>query len=365
MTSVPSHRQYMAEALELARRGEGHVEPNPMVGCVVVKDHAVVGRGWHARFGGPHAEVGALKQAGEHARGATLYVTLEPCCHHGKTPPCTDAILQAGVTHVVVGEKDPFPKVAGGGVQQLTAAGVDVQWEPLDGQIRHLLAPYLKRVTQGRPWVILKWAMTADGKLATTSGDSRWISNERSRALVHQLRGRVDAVIVGKTTALRDDPLLTARPPGPRRAARIVLDSRAELPDHLQLVQTAQEIPTWIAAAPGAPRDRLERLERAGCQVLVVPGETHVERWLNLLDELGRHDMTNVLVEGGASVLGTIFDSGDWDEAHIFIAPKLVGGRTSLSPVAGRGMEQMTDAVPLMRSRVETIGGDIHLHGYR
>ena len=233
----------MARALELAARGEGFVEPNPMVGCVIARGAEIIGEGWHRKFGGPHAEVEALHVAGTRARGATLYVTLEPCCHQGKTPPCTDAILASGLGRVVVAQRDPFPAVAGGGIERLRQAGLAVEVGLREAEARRLNAPYLKLTESGRPWVIAKWAMTLDGKLASRTGDSRWISNEASRAIVHQLRGRVDAIVVGRGTAGQDDPLLTARPAGPRVATRIVLDTRASLASDSQLVTTAGEAP--------------------------------------------------------------------------------------------------------------------------
>src|SRR5207253_7885382 len=214
-------------ALELAERGRGYVEPNPLVGAVVVHDGRIIGEGWHQRYGEAHAEVNALTAAGDAARGATLYVTLEPCCHHGKTPPCTDAVLRAGVQRVVAAMLDPFPQVSGKGADLLRAAGVTVDVGLCEAEARRLNAPYLKLLATGLPYVTAKWAMTLDGKIATRTGDSKWISNEASRRRVHELRGRMDAIIVGIGTALADDPLLTARPTGPRTPARIVLDSRA------------------------------------------------------------------------------------------------------------------------------------------
>jgi diaminohydroxyphosphoribosylaminopyrimidine deaminase/5-amino-6-(5-phosphoribosylamino)uracil reductase len=210
--------QMMSRAVELARRGEGFVEPNPMVGCVIVKDGEVVGEGWHQQFGGPHAEVHALQAAGERAKGATIYVTLEPCCHQGKTPPCTEAIIAAGIQRVVTALRDPFPKVAGGGLKRLVAAGIDVELGLGETEVQQLNAPYLKLVMAGRPWIIAKWAMTLDGKIATRSGYTKWISGEASRQVAHQLRGRVDAIMVGRQTAQLDDPMpLLAHPAVPRR----------------------------------------------------------------------------------------------------------------------------------------------------
>ncbi|HEU5116788.1 MAG TPA: bifunctional diaminohydroxyphosphoribosylaminopyrimidine deaminase/5-amino-6-(5-phosphoribosylamino)uracil reductase RibD, partial [Isosphaeraceae bacterium] len=242
-TYAAQDRLFMLRALAEARLGLGRVEPNPMVGAVLVKDGRLLSVGHHDRFGGPHAEIHALSNSGSSARGASLYVTLEPCCHTGKTPPCVDAILRAGVTRVVAAMRDPFPRVAGGGFARLSEAGVEVEVGIEEQAARTLNAPYLKRLTTGRPYVIAKWAMTLDGKTAVRGGQSQWISGPRSRALVHELRGRVDGLISGIGTVLADDPLLTARPAGPRQAVRVVLDSSARLPLSSRLVQTAGECP--------------------------------------------------------------------------------------------------------------------------
>ncbi|MCA9102103.1 MAG: bifunctional diaminohydroxyphosphoribosylaminopyrimidine deaminase/5-amino-6-(5-phosphoribosylamino)uracil reductase RibD [Planctomycetales bacterium] len=356
-------RWHMARALELAAQGRGHVEPNPLVGAVVAHGAEVIGDGWHHRYGGPHAEVEALAVAGVHARDATLYVTLEPCCHHGKTPPCTDAVIAAGIRRVVIAHRDPFPAVDGGGIGRLEAAGLEVVVGVEAESARRLNAPYLKLVTQARPWLIAKWAMTLDGKIATHSGDSRWISSPASRAVVHELRGRVDAIIVGRHTARLDDPLLTARPPGPRTPLRIVLDTRATLADDSKLVRTAAEVPVLVVAGPQALLADRERLTSAGCEVLVCDAETHQGRINQLLDELGRRRMTNVLVEGGATLLGALFDSGQIDEVHTFIAPRLVGGAVAPSPLAGHGHERMSAAGRVRVESCEQIGDDVYLRG--
>ncbi len=363
MDSSALDRWHMQRALELAARGQGHVEPNPMVGCVIARGAEIVAEGWHRHFGGPHAEVEALAVAGPRAAGATLYVTLEPCCHHGKTPPCTEAVIAAGIARVVAAQRDPFPAVSGGGLTALEKSGVAVEVGLLEDEAKRLNAPYLKLVQTGRPWIIAKWAMTLDGKLATRTGDSRWISSEASRAIVHQLRGRVDAIVVGSRTAAIDDPLLTARPPGPRTAVRIVVDSRAALSLGSQLVQTARETPVLVAAGPAAAEEGSRRLTQAGCEVFVCPAETHGERLRALLAELGRRRMTNVLVEGGSGLLGGFFDEGLIDEVHVFIAPKLVGGADAPSPLAGRGRKLLCEALALGEPRVQMVGGDLYVQG--
>jgi len=356
-------RQVMLRALELAARGRGWVEPNPLVGCVIVREGRIVGRGWHRKFGGPHAEVDALAVAGSQARGADLYVTLEPCCHHGKTPPCTQAILQAGVSRVVAAMADPFPQVAGGGLAELAAAGVRVEVGCCEAEARRLNAPYLTLLGDGRPWVIAKWAMTLDGRIATRTGDSRWISSEASRAIVQQLRGRVDAILVGRGTAEADDPLLTARPPGPRTALRLVADHRAQLASTSQLVRTAAEAPVLVAAGPEASAKDVSRLRSAGCEVFVCQGASDGERLQALLAELGRRRFTNLLVEGGGGLLGALFDAQLIDEVQAFIAPKLVGGSGAPGPLGGLGADKMAAALELDDLQVERVGSDLWVRG--
>ncbi len=354
---------HMRRALELAAKGQGWVEPNPMVGCVIARGAEIIGEGWHGRFGGPHAEVEALHMAGSRAAGATMYVTLEPCSHFGKTPPCTRAVLAAGVKRVVVAMKDPFPQVAGGGLAELQAAGVETECGLLEFEARQLNAPYLKLLETGRPWIIAKWAMSLDGKIANAGGESRWISNKKSREIVHKLRGRMDAIIVGRETALRDDPMLTARPPGPRTALRIVLDTGAVLPPGSRLVRTAAEAPVLVAVGREAAESNRSRLQDAGCEVFECAGETHVDRLQSLFDELGRRRMTNVLVEGGGRVLGSLFDARQIDEVHVFIAPKLIGGTKAASPFAGKGVERMAEALCLDVPEIEKIEDDVYVHG--
>jgi diaminohydroxyphosphoribosylaminopyrimidine deaminase/5-amino-6-(5-phosphoribosylamino)uracil reductase len=356
---------WMRQALALAERGRGFVEPNPLVGAVVVQEGRLVGSGWHERYGAAHAEINALAEAGPAARGATLYVTLEPCCHQGKTPPCTEAILQAGIARVVAAMTDPFPQVAGQGERRLRQAGVQYQAGACQIEARRLNAPYLTLLTQGRPYVHLKWAMTLDGKIATRTGQSRWISNAASRRLVHQLRGRMDAIIVGIGTAVADNPLLTARPPGPRTAARIVLDSHGRLPDTCQLVRTTSVAPTIVATTAAVPQERGARLQQLRCEVLPLPAREGRPDVCTLLKELGRRRLTNVLVEGGAAVLGAFLDADLLDEVHAFIAPRLVGGTEARTPMAGRGRDTIAEALTLDHWQVATLENDVYLHGWR
>ena len=355
----------MRRALELAERGLGKVEPNPPVGAVIVDDTGkILGEGWHQEFGGPHAEIHALNAAGDAARGATLFVTLEPCCHFGKTPPCSRAVIQAGIRQVVVAMKDPAKHVNGGGIRELIEAGIDVESNLLEREAQRLTAPFVQLMTNGRPWFHAKWAMTLDGKIASRCGESKWITNESSRAIVHQLRGRMDAVLVGIGTVLADDPLLTARPPGPRIANRIILDSQARLPLNSQLVQTLAQAPVIAIVSQKAPADRTEALQKAGVEVLAIESDANGRpSFVALSEELGRRRMTNILVEGGSEVHGALFDANLIDEVHAFIAPKLIGGKGAASPISGLGLELMSNAICLDDSKVELLDGDVYIRG--
>jgi len=355
----------MRRAIGLARRGEGLVEPNPMVGAVVIDAAGqVVGEGWHEQFGGPHAEVRALAAAGSAARGGTLFVTLEPCCHHGKTPPCTEAVLAAGIRRVVVAAADPFPAVAGGGVTRLREAGVTVEVGLLEAEAVRLTAPFRTLVQKARPWVIAKWAMTRDRRLvlpaeaqaAGPAGSGGWISSAASRAIVHDLRRRVDGILIGIGTAVTDDPLLTARPPGPRPLVRVVLDRRARLPPASRLVQTASDEPLLVAVGPEAPAERVATLERAGCEVWRSESPDSAAMLTALCSNLGRRQLTNLMVEGGAGVLQAFFAAGLVDEVWAFIAPRVAGG----GPLSA-GPPALLPALTV--EAVEQPGGDLFLRG--
>ena len=355
-----SDAELMGRALELAARGEGRVEPNPMVGAVVADAAgAACGEGFHEVFGGPHAEVNALRAAGDRARGGTIFVTLEPCRHFGKTPPCTRAILAAGVRRVVAAAGDPNPLVAGAGFAELRAAGIKVVTGVREAEALRLTAPFRKRLRTGRPWVVAKWAMTLDGKIATRAGDSKWVSGPESRAEVHKLRGRVDAVVAGAGTVRADDPLLTARPPGPRAAARVVLSRSGDLPAECQLTRTARESPVIVATQPGGA-GKLDSWRGAGCEVVCVDDLTPAV----VLTELGRRGMTNVLLEGGGAVAGAFADAGAIDEVWAFVAPKLVGGGGP-SPVGGTGLMRMSEAAGWGELEVTKCGADVWLRARR
>ena len=361
---VNEFESWMRAALALATRGRGFVEPNPMVGAVVLDSNGNwVGEGWHQIHGGPHAEIHALEAAGERARGGTLIVTLEPCCHWGKTPPCTDAIIRTGIRRVLAAMADPFPKVAGGGLKLLCDAGIDVRVGLCEADSKRLNAPYLKLLKTGKPWVHLKWAMTLDGKIATRTGDSRWISGEESRRRVHELRGRVDALVVGRGTLSADDPLLTARPPGPRTPARVVVTASGDLLERCQLRATAREIPVIVFTATGN-EEKLAGWKADGAQIVGVPVSDNGLSVDAVLQELGRRRFTHVLVEGGASLLGSFVDAGAGDEFHVFVAPKLIGGSDGKGASGGMGVERMAEALMVVEFTSERSGDDVYLHGY-
>lgn len=370
--------RYMELALRLARRGQGDVEPNPMVGAVVVRDRAarrappteVVGKGFHRRFGDKHAEVNALAEAGARARGATLYVTLEPCCHWGKTPPCTDAILAAGIERVVVAMVDPFAKVRGRGVRLLRRRGVRVEVGLLEPAARALNAPYITRLAQRRPYIIAKWAQSIDGCVATASGESKWISSEVSRELVQQLRGRMDAIIVGLGTVLADDPLLMARPARARSihriATRIVLDSHCRLPLTSQLVGTIPFAPVMLVHALKLDRSA-ERRRRAlaGRGVMTVPSAVDAAGRPSigvLLRYLAAQEYTNVLVEGGPEVMASFVRKKLVDEAHVFVGPMLMGGAHARRALGGPELKRLADAAQFELVEASFSGTDAHLH---
>lgn len=362
---ITNHDQHwMKQAIELAQKGEGHVEPNPMVGCVIATESQLISSGYHQAFGDNHAEINAIANAGTIPDGASLYVTLEPCCHAGKTPPCTQAVIESGIKRVVIGSTDPNPTVNGNGIKALEATGISVAAGCLEDLCNQLIAPFTTTIDCQRPWIIAKWAMTLDGKIATHTGSSQWISNPLSREMVHQLRGRVDAILVGSGTATTDDPLLTARPTGPRNAMRVVVSSHADLPLESQLVATAGEIPVMVTAGDSTDPGRIDALQQKGVEVLSCPTNSPTDILSRLMTELGNRGCTNVLVEGGAKLLGSLFDAELVDEVMIFVAPKTVGGESAPSPVTGQGIQWMNEAHE-WDTASETIGNDVLIKGRR
>jgi diaminohydroxyphosphoribosylaminopyrimidine deaminase/5-amino-6-(5-phosphoribosylamino)uracil reductase len=353
-------------ALRLAARGTGWVSPNPMVGAVVVKDGRVVGRGYHRRAGLPHAEVEALRAAGEAARGADLYVTLEPCNHQGRTPPCTQAILEAGVERVIIATRDPNPQVSGGGVEVLTARGVQVSVGLLEAEARYLNEAWFHWLETGRPWVITKAACSLDGKIATVAGESQWLTGEAARALGHHLRHRVDAIVVGIGTVLADNPQLTTRlPRSPGRdPIRIVLDSRLRLPLSSRLLHLDSEAPTWVACTSQAPAAARRVLTRPGVEVLILPPEAGKVPLPAQLDLLGTRQVQSLLVEGGAETLGAFFDQRLVNQFYFFYAPKILGGRKAPGMVGGQGITHLGEAHIARSLRVRRLGSDLLVSGY-
>ncbi len=356
-------REHLARAIDLAERGYGRVTPNPVVGAVIVRDGTVLGEGWHAEHGGAHAEVNAIAAAGDaDLTGATLYVSLEPCCHDGKTPPCTDAILAAGIRRVVVGSDDPTEKASGRGLGILRDEGVEI--DVADGELaaraRLLNQAFRKHARTGRPWVLFKSAMTLDGKVATRTGDSKWISGESSRAIAHRWRAEVDAVAVGIGTALADDPQLTARVEAVhRQPRRVVFDATARLPLDSQLVAMAPEIPLTVVVSRAAKRAATDALELAGAEVIVATGENEPARVRSALDQLGARGLTAILLEGGPHLAGAFLDAEQIDEVRLFLAPTLLGGRTARDPLEGEGAEKIAEAVHALTLDCERVGEDL------
>ena len=366
--SLPAEadERFMARAVELARRGAGWTSPNPLVGAVIVRDGRIIGEGWHHRFGGPHAEREALAACSESPAGATAYVTLEPCCHTGKTPPCTEALIEAGIARVVVGVLDPNPLVAGRGNEALRRAGIEVAVGVLEPSCRAVNEPFLHAMEQRRPLVIAKYAMTLDGKVAMREGLSRWVTGEAARRRVHEDRHRHAGVMVGIGTALADDPLLTCRLGGREvsQPARVVVDAAARLSLESQLVRTASEAPVIVAVAEGALLARRNALAERGCAVVAVPareGRVDPRILMELLWQ--RFSLDSLIVEGGPTLLGSLFDEGLVDRVQAYIAPKIFGGLEALGPVAGRGVGDPADAPVLSEVSLQMMGGDVLLEG--
>ena len=382
MTGANSPGTFMARALELAREGAGHTSPNPAVGAIVVRDDRIVGEGRHEGPGTPHAEAAALEAAGEAARGATLYVTLEPCCHQGRTPPCTDAIVRAGVAEVRFSHLDPDEQVAGKGRAKLEAADIRVVVGEGEAEARRINEAYLKHRTSGLPFVIAKFACSLDGKIAATSGDSRWVSGPQTRAWSHQFRTRIDAIAVGVNTVLVDDPQLTARPENPdgssrpadRQPLRVVVDSRGRTPPGAKVLGCAEAgqggppagaARTLVATTEASSEGWRQQIEEAGAKVAVLPADEQGRVSLqSLLELLGKSDVLTLLVEGGGVLLGSFFDQRLVDKVHAVVAPMIIGGEGAATAVAGKGASRMADALRLREVTVERLGEDLLVMGY-
>jgi diaminohydroxyphosphoribosylaminopyrimidine deaminase/5-amino-6-(5-phosphoribosylamino)uracil reductase len=362
MTATERDERYLNRTIELAARARGHTSPNPLVGAVVVKGERTLGEGFHAGAGQPHAEREALAACSEDPAGATLYVSLEPCCHHGRTPPCTEAIVDAKIARVVIASDDPSEKASGRGLGVLRDEGVRV--DVLDGDLSHearlLNQPFRKHARTGRPLVVFKSAMTLDGKVATRTGDSQWISSEASRARVHRWRAESDAVAVGLGTALADDPQLTARVEAvPRQPRRVIFDSEARLPIDSKLVRGVAEAPLIVVVSRAAARTAVQALESAGCEVVVASGSNDAARVASALDELGARGVQSLLLEGGPKLAGSFLEAGEVDEARMFIAPLLAGGQKARTAIEGMGAEHIADAERALAMEVERIDDDV------
>lgn len=355
-------RKFMRRAIELAKKGEGFTSPNPMVGAVIVKDGRIIGEGYHERYGGLHAERNALASVTESPKGAVIYVTLEPCCHYGKQPPCVDAILEAGIARVVTGSDDPNPLVAGKGFKRLIEHGVEVTTHVEKEACDALNPVFFHYIQTGLPYVAMKYAMTMDGKIAAYTGQSKWITGEEARAFVQKLRHRYTGIMAGAGTVLADDPRLTCRIPGARQPVRIICDTRLRIPSDANVVETAKEIPTILAICQADP-DRIRPFEEKGCQVLTLPEEDGHVDLRALMRELGKRQIDSILLEGGGTLNWSALKSGIVQKVYCFTAPKLFGGIDAGTPVEGRGVASPGEAFPLTHLKVTQVGEDLLIEG--
>ena len=359
-------RDYMQRAIELARRGEGWVNPNPLVGAVIVKDGRVIAEGWHHKYGELHAERDALRALKEPAEGATIYVTLEPCCHYGKQPPCTLAIMEHGISRVVIGSRDPNPLVAGKGVRMLREHGITVVEDFMREECDALNPVFFHYITTGRPYVKMKYAMTADGKIATKTGASKWITSEEARELVHDWRNACRGIMAGIGTVLADDPLLNCRKPGGRDPVRIICDSRLRIPEDSQICRTAQKYETIVACALSEDADRrseemrakAERLRQQGVEVWSVTAQDGSVDLKELVKRLGKRGIDSILLEGGGTLNESALRAGIVQEVNAFVAPKIFGGKAR-SPVEGTGVEVPQEALQMEMKQVRQVGKDL------
>ena len=357
--------KYMKKAIELAEMGEGFVHPNPVVGAVIVKNDKVIGEGFHKQYGGNHAEINAIESA-ESLGGATIYVTLEPCCHYGKTPPCTEAIIKSGIQKVVIGILDPNPLVSGKGVEILRQNGIEVIVGVLEKEIRKLNEIFIHYISEKRPFVIMKTAMTLDGKIATKSGDSKWISNEVSRNVVHEIRNQVMGIVVGINTVLLDDPKLNTRLKNKKGKDphRIIFDTHCKTPFDSNVVTLDSESKTYICVGEDADSKRVEKLKDLGCKVVKLPTENGVICLKSFIKYFGDIGFDSLLVEGGATLNYSFLKAGLVNKMVSFIAPKIVGGESSKTPVGGEGINLMRDAITLKDLTVTVLEDNLMIEGY-
>ena len=354
-------------ALKLAERGKGRVSPNPLVGAVVVKGDHILGQGYHARYGSQHAEIMALKEAGAEAKGSTIYINLEPCCHHGQTPPCVNEIINAGIKRAVIGIKDPNPLVNGKSIQLLTNKGIEVKLGVLEKAALRLNEYFLKYMTTGSPFVILKCGMSLDGKVATKTGESRWVTGESSREHVHKLRNEIDATMVGIETILRDNPRLTTRLKNGkgRDPIRVVIDSLLRVPIRTRIFTQESSAGNIIVTTVNAPMERIKRIEATGAKVLFVKpkGKNRVDMQI-MLKELGKFQITSLLIEGGPGINASAIQEGIVDKLIMFIAAKIIGGKTAPSAIQGDGIAILEEAVRIDDIKIKKLGEDLMVEGY-
>ena len=362
---MSEERVFMERALFLAAQGRGRTSPNPMVGAVVVKQGSVVGEGYHLRAGGDHAEVIALRGAEDSAIGATLYVSLEPCCHCGKTPPCTERIIDSGIRRVVASMPDPNPLVCGKGFERLREAGIEVEWGLMEEESSSLNEAYIKFIATGMPFVILKGAASLDGKIATATGESRWITGPAARERVHRLRDEVDAVMVGIGTVLQDDPQLTTRLASGqgKDPLRIILDAEARLPLNAKVINPASLSGTLLVTSNSSPREKLEDLRRQGVEVWAMEEQEGRIPLRPLLKGLGERKIVSLMIEGGSEINASALEEGVVDKVILFVAPRLIGGASAPSWIGGQGIERLDESFTLKNIFLERLGDDIMIEG--
>ncbi|MBN1797412.1 MAG: bifunctional diaminohydroxyphosphoribosylaminopyrimidine deaminase/5-amino-6-(5-phosphoribosylamino)uracil reductase RibD [Spirochaetales bacterium] len=362
---VPA-KKYMNLCFALAKKACGRTSPNPLVGAVIVKNNTIIGQGYHTKAGAPHAEIEALTQAGKSARGAVLYVNIEPCCHYGKTPPCTEMIIRAGIGKVVIAMQDPNPLVSGNGIKQLQEAGISVEQGLLKAQARKLNEVFIKYITKKRPFVVLKTAISLDGRIATFTGDSKWITGEKARNYAHTLRSYYDAVLVGIGTVLKDDPLLNyrGRIKNITQPVRVIVDSSAKIPIECSLLKTTKKIRTIIAVTKYAVASKLKKLTNAGAEVLLTESHNDRVNLDDLLNKLGSMGITSVLVEGGGELNASFINNDLVDKLLIFIAPKIIGGARAVSFVQGKGSAKLSDCYLCEQPKLKRFGQDVLLETY-
>ncbi len=372
---METRENYMRRALQLARLGEGRTNPNPMVGCVVVKDGRIISEGYHEKYGAYHAERNALLRCAEDPSGADLYVTLEPCCHYGKTPPCTEIIIENKIRRVFVGNVDPNPKVAGGGVRILRDHGIEVETGILEEECRKLNEVFFHYISTGTPFVAAKYAMSADGRIACATGDSKWITGETARKQVHLLRKRYSGILAGIGTVLADDPMLNCREEEGVDPVRIICDAHLRIPMESQIVRSAGVIPTIVCAtnetmAEDAGRAKAEQLAAAGVTVLQTKAAADEDGGYakvdlkDLMKQLGERKIDSVLIEGGSKINGDAFAAGIVDKVYAYVGSVIIGGENAPAPVGGRGAARMADAARLMDMTVSMVGDDVCITGY-